>query len=217
MDLPESVSIVLAAGSSARLDKHKALLETGNKSAVRRVVECSLASAAGRIIIVLGANAGKIKAELHNLPVEIVQNNNFESGRTGSLKCALRHLKTDLDKKAVLLFPVDCPFVPFSVLDQLLACYLQERKNEKESFWIVPEYNGRRGHPALIAGPVVPSILLLADDYSLRKFLHDAVQIEQSVRCLTVPAESESVLDNINTREDILRIWAREGLVDQNR
>jgi molybdenum cofactor cytidylyltransferase len=213
MNPPPIATIVLAAGSSSRLGTHKALLEINNKSAIRRVAETSLASMSRRSIIVLGASANAIKAELDDLPVEIVENSLFAKGRTGSLKCALRHLGIALADTAVLVFPVDCPFISYRLLNRLIECFVKEQQSKSESFWIVPEFKGRRGHPVLLSGPILSRIFDLADDFSLKEFLYTAKTHERSVRYIALPVESETVLDNINTRQDVLRIWKREGLV----
>jgi molybdenum cofactor cytidylyltransferase len=211
MSQPAIATIILAAGSSARLGMHKALLKIENESAIKRVVKTVLASRSCRCIAVLGAQAAAVRAELDNLPVEIIENKNYAAGRTGSLKCALTHLGPALESTAVVIFPVDYPFVLHVVIDQLIDSYLTRVREVQESFWIVPEFQAKRGHPVLLAGPVLTGILALSADFSLREYLSGASS-DHSLYRIAMPVESEAVLDNINTKEDLLRIWKREEL-----
>ncbi|MBI4533476.1 MAG: NTP transferase domain-containing protein [Candidatus Melainabacteria bacterium] len=254
---PTVVTIVLAAGSSGRLGTHKALLHLENRSAIVRVIQTSLASNSDQTVVVLGAHSESIRREIGDLPVSVVENVNFALGRTGSLKCALQSLVTGCygNDTAIIIFPVDCPFVPSLVLNKLIACLLSNVSTvdhgekpvsvlggvcsdrqasvsnlrlsaerswsvddenspagmQSASLWIHPEYSGRRGHPVLLSGPILSHVLKLADDFPLKDFLYEAEKNQVLCRH-TVKVDTASVLDNINTTDDLVRVLKREGL-----
>ncbi|MCC7528185.1 MAG: nucleotidyltransferase family protein [Candidatus Melainabacteria bacterium] len=209
--MQEFATIVLAAGSSSRLPFHKAFLQLGQTIAIKRVIETTLKSRSTRSLVVLGSRADSLIAEIKDFPVETIINRNYASGRTGSLKCALRHLSDKLESTAVLIFPVDCPFVSHQVLDSLIDCLLLRPASSTESVWIVPSFEGRRGHPILLSGPVLKRILWLDDDFSLRDFLYNLITSEQSLVQIELPVDSQAVVDNINTSADVQRLLKREG------
>lgn len=205
----EIATIILAAGSSSRLPVHKALLEMDGRKAIRQVAETALLSKSDRCLVVLGAKSDLIRAEINDLPVEIVENYTFAQGRTGSIKCALKSLGETFSKKAVLIFPVDCPFVSHRLLDKLIDCFHEERQR-CESLWIVPSFSGKRGHPILLSGSVLPKICDLDDDFPLREYLH-AIKGDE-LHLVEIPVESKTVLDNMNTKDEVLQVCKREGL-----
>lgn len=213
MNEPRAVSIILAAGSSTRLRPHKALLEIDGKPAVLRIVDTVLRSKNKRCLIVTGAQAEAIQSSLDGLAVEIVHNRQFQNGRTGSIKVALRYLGGELTNTAVFIFPVDCPFIEPDILDNLYEALLALRESEKQSLWILPKFGQRGGHPALIYGPILNQILSLDDDYSLRDFLNCAKTDKRILRRIDLPVDCESVLDNMNSRLELIRLCRREGIL----
>ncbi len=211
MKLPTVATVILSAGNSGRLGFHKALLRFGETSALSRVIASALSSKTSLTVVVLGAEVESLRQEIGDAPVTILENRQFIAGRTGSLKCAIRSLDLDSVFSAIMIFPVDCPFVAGTILDQLIECFQGQSLLPTESLWIAPEYAGKRGHPVLLAGPVLFDILALDDDFPLRDFLGRRVR-EGALRHLTVPVDTEHILDNINTVDDLVYVRQREGL-----
>ncbi|MBZ0188220.1 MAG: nucleotidyltransferase family protein [Candidatus Obscuribacterales bacterium] len=209
------VTIILAAGNSSRFGTHKGLIQLGGKSIIRTVAGTALASSSGLTIVVLGKESEGLKAELGELPVKTVYNAQFKQGRTGSIKSALESLSA-IQSTAIVIFPIDCPFVPPKVLNLLIETLTRQPLDHGESYWIVPEHDEKRGHPILLFGPVVGKIQALEDDYPLRDFLKEANDLGELIH-ITVPVETRSVLDNIDTRDDLAGALDREGLTRQGK
>ena len=212
MTAPRTVIIILAAGSSSRFGTHKGLVVAGGMTLLERVVKTGVSLKTSPVLLVLGAESSALRQAIVNLPVTIIENKSYASGRTGSPKCALQTLGEDLSSYSVMVFPVDCPFVPTEVLTALITRHSLEPNSPAQSYWIAPEHNGKHGHPVLISGSILTEILALSDDFPLRDFLHRAVT-DGRLQQITVPVATPTVLDNVNTASELEAVIMREGLL----
>ncbi|HEY9651446.1 MAG TPA: nucleotidyltransferase family protein, partial [Coleofasciculaceae cyanobacterium] len=116
--------MILAAGSSTRMGMPKQLLLYQGCSFIRHIVEVAIASVCQPIAVVLGANAERIKPEVSQLPVQIVENQQWKEGMSSSIRVGLEALLTmnqNLDAVAIAL--CDQPFVSSQTLNQLVEAY----------------------------------------------------------------------------------------------
>ena len=141
--------VVLAAGASTRLGlgaTPKQLLVYQGKTLIRRAAETALASRCAPVVVVLGANAVRVGAELE-LPVIVTRNREWETGMGSSIRCGLEAvLVTDLFVDGVVIALCDQPFVTADLIDTLI-----ERRRETGKTIVATEYGGARGVPALFA------------------------------------------------------------------
>ncbi|HEY0548011.1 MAG TPA: NTP transferase domain-containing protein, partial [Verrucomicrobiae bacterium] len=72
--------VVLAAGASRRMGMPKQLLKIEGVSLSRRAAEHALDSGCRPVVVVLGANADLIAAELNDLTIDIAVNRDCASG-----------------------------------------------------------------------------------------------------------------------------------------
>ena len=108
--------VLLSAGESQRFGSPKALAKTSQKTAIEDLQDTLIASIADDIIVVLGAYAEAIGPHVFNhKKVRIVHNKDYKLGQTSSFQAGLRALKDNAS--AVLLTPVDCPFIRTSTVD----------------------------------------------------------------------------------------------------
>ncbi len=98
--MPAIGLIILAAGGSTRLGAPKQLLEYGGKTLIRRAAETALATPFRPVIVVLGAEAARVKDELAGLDVLIIENPAWPSGMGSSIRAGMALLP---DADAVLL------------------------------------------------------------------------------------------------------------------
>lgn len=206
------VALVLSAGSSTRLGTSKALLKFAGKSMVRRAAECCLQSKAKATVVVTGHQADAVRGELKELPVRVVVNDNYRSGRTGSIKCGLKSVweRSKSWDFAAVIFPVDCPFVPPSIIDGLIDCLHVEVGLGRRNLWISPEHGGKGGHPALLYGPIIEQIMDAVDDFSLRDFLNRQACAGRLSK-IRVIVESPAVIDNLDDKIAVSESLARES------
>ena len=143
---PRIAAIVLAAGQSRRMGgPNKLLADVGGKPMVRRSVEAVLASGAAPVVVVLGHQKEAVAASLEGLAVRLVDNPDFATGLSTSLKRGLAEVPEAADAALVCLG--DMPFVTPAELGRLAAAF-----NPVEGRAIVvPTRGGKRGNPVLFA------------------------------------------------------------------
>jgi len=81
-------AVVLAAGGSRRLGHPKQLLTQGGEPLLRRCARLALATGPKRLVVVLGANADRMRETVRDLPLEIALNPDWAEGMAGSLQAA---------------------------------------------------------------------------------------------------------------------------------
>ena len=84
--LAHSGRVILAAGASTRMGSPKQLLALDGKPLLVRAVEAALASSAWPVVVVLGAQAEKIRPILARLPVLVAENPAWAEGMAASIR-----------------------------------------------------------------------------------------------------------------------------------
>jgi molybdenum cofactor cytidylyltransferase len=138
------------------LGRPKQLLEFEGETLLERIVKDALASEL-KTVVVLGANLEKIKKSIENLSVEIVENENWQSGMSSSLVTGLKHLleiKNDLE--AVIILLCDQPFVDKNTISELV-----ETQKETNKKIVAGKYAETVGVPALFKREVFDELLKL--------------------------------------------------------
>jgi len=135
-------AIILAAGGSSRYltNQHKLLAEIDGKSVIRTIVEKVVSVNLQLVLVVVGAKAEAISAEIQDFPVTVIRNENWNYGQSTSLKCGLRGVPPEVDSVCILL--ADQPFIS---RDTLIMLIQSQTKYPEEI--IAPVYSGRRGNP----------------------------------------------------------------------
>jgi molybdenum cofactor cytidylyltransferase len=108
------------------------------------------------LICVLGSDAGVIAAGLRRQDDAVfVLNPRPERGQLSSLQCGLRAL---LKCEAVFFLPCDSVAVEVSTLEAMIESW---RAAGGRSAFVIPRHEGRRGHPVLMSGAMIPQMLAL--------------------------------------------------------
>jgi len=110
--------IVLAAGSSQRLGRPKQLLDWRGQPFVRAVAETALKAGLSPVVVVIGSNAGEVEAAVHGLPVQIAQNDAWQTGQASSIRAGVQALPPRAGGVVFLL--ADQPQVKFEVITALV-------------------------------------------------------------------------------------------------
>lgn len=95
--------VILAAGASRRMGKNKMLLELDGESLIRRAAKRALAAGLSPLVVVIGHEADRLRAELKGLPVTIAVNPAYTGPTSGSLHQGLNALGSDVDAAIVML------------------------------------------------------------------------------------------------------------------
>lgn len=154
--------VVLAAGCSSRVggDLPKQLLpwDPGG-TLVGHAVDRALASRLISTVSVVSGYCGEqVAAALQDRRVAVVNNPNWASGQSSSVRGAIQALSPDIS--AVLFLLADQPAVESETIDLLVLAY-----RRTGAPIVAPVYrNGQRGNPVLFDRCVFPELLALEGD-----------------------------------------------------
>src|SRR5436190_23515407 len=95
--------VILAAGASRRMGRNKMLLELEGESLVRRAAQRALAAGLSPVVVVIGHEADRLRAELNGLPLELAVNPDYTGPTSGSLHRGLNLLGADVEAVVVML------------------------------------------------------------------------------------------------------------------
>ncbi|MEJ7578218.1 MAG: nucleotidyltransferase family protein [Pyrinomonadaceae bacterium] len=162
-------AIVLAAGHSRRMGAFKPLLPFGHNRTVAETCIANLQEAGVKeIVVVIGHRAEEMRERLANLNVRFAVNREEWSEMTVSIRRGVEQLSKDLTD--VLIHLVDLPGVSEETITEIA---LAPAAVTGEPRLIVPQHDGRGGHPALIDFAFRDQLLELAPEKGLRS-LFDA-------------------------------------------
>jgi len=160
-------ALILAAGASSRMGEAKQLLEVGGRSLVERAVDAALESGARPVVVVVGANSGRVLARIADRRVVAAHNKDWATGLSSSIRAGLAALlaaEPSLD--AVLVAPCDQPALSAEVILRLAA---DHRSSGRIS---AARYGGRNGAPAVFGREHFAALLALAGDEGARRLLN---------------------------------------------
>lgn len=186
---PPITMIVLAAGGSSRLGTPKQLARIGGVSLIRRAVQTALDSGLGPVIVVVGAAADAVSAEIRELAVRVVENRDWTEGMSTSIRAGVRTAGLE---SSLLLMLVDQPGITAGHL-QALASALRP-----PSVTIVGTDYGVVGPPALFDARHRHALCALAGDRGAKAV------IDTNAASMTTVRLDGARLD-IDTPEDLHR------------
>ena len=102
-ELPCIAGVILAAGASRRMGKNKMLLALEGESLIRRAAKRALGAGLSPVVVVIGHEADRLRAELKDLPLEFAVNLDYTGPTSGSLHQGLNALGADVDAVVVML------------------------------------------------------------------------------------------------------------------
>jgi molybdenum cofactor cytidylyltransferase len=194
-------AIVLAAGSSARLGRPKALVDFDGRTALHLVLGALRAAGVVKGVVVVGEDAAAIERAVDVRPFELAGNPEPAAGRTGSIQVGLNALAAaGGGRDSALLWPVDRPLASTSTLGAILAAAAQAGDDVG---WVAPRCDGRRGHPVLLRAAVLPFVRRAGPGESLRDVLRAS-----GLGALDVPVDDAGIHVDIDTADDAARALA---------
>lgn len=159
--------VILAAGESSRMGEPKQLLAYQGTNLLQHTIDTALSLDATPVVVVLGAHAAKIRANLDESRLLIAINPDWHEGMGGSLRTGLQTLlDTHQDVSTVIFLLCDQPLLSASTLNHLIATH------ERTGFDIVAsEYDGALGVPALFARSMFAELLALRGETGARQII----------------------------------------------
>ena len=150
-------AVILAAGASTRMGTPKQLLQWQGRSLLRSITKTAIAADCEPIIIVLGAFSDRIQAEVIDLPVQIVNNPEWQTGMGSSIRTGIKALlDRNMDVKATILLLCDQPFVSPQTIGRLRSIY-----DTTHQSIVAASYQDTIGVPALFDRQLFPELLKL--------------------------------------------------------
>jgi molybdenum cofactor cytidylyltransferase len=189
--MPRIAAVVLSAGESSRMGRPKALLPIEGETFIGRIVGSLKRTQVGKILVVLGHNAGPLAAAIGALPVEILINPNYQLGQLSSLQVAVRTLLPDPDCDGMLVHLVDHPYIDASLVDRMIRQFYESKKNI-----VVPRCRGKRGHPVLFSRRLFGELLDAPMDQGAK-----AVVNAHGDATLEIETDEEGIAVDIDTPE----------------
>lgn len=187
--------IILAAGQSARLGRPKQLIKYRNKTLLKHITDEAFASVGEKLLIVLGAYKELLTAELDEQNVNLIYNEDWQSGMASSVVSGLSGLLAiypDID--GVIFTVCDQPFVSLQLFNALITKHQQTNSGIVASY-----YNDTAGVPALFSKKYFNDLLTLSGEEGARKLFK---LYKEDLQQVNFP---EGAID-IDTEDDVLKL-----------
>jgi molybdenum cofactor cytidylyltransferase len=160
-----TAAVVLAAGASTRLGEPKQLVRIGGEALLERAVRVAREAGCAPIVVVLGAEAERIRAACDLGDAVIVENERWSEGMASSIQTGIRAVG---DVDGAVLMTCDQPAVTVGHLRVLMAT----------GEVAASAYAGRGGVPAYLPASLFPALMLLRGDAGARELLRTARTVE---------------------------------------
>jgi putative nucleotidyltransferase with HDIG domain len=196
-------AIVLAAGYSSRMAQFKPLLPLAGSTALERSIGVFRAAGVTDVIAVLGHRADELQPLAERAGARCLRNPHFEQGMFSSVAAGCRALSDRAD--AAFVLPADIPLVRPHTIRQLAAAFAL-----RGTGIVYPVFEGRRGHPPLIAR----GILAKAAEDSAAGPLSDLLARHES-EAIDLPVADQAIHMDMNTGaeyDDLSALAARREI-----
>jgi molybdenum cofactor cytidylyltransferase len=184
--------IILAAGDATRMGMLKQLLIWKGDPFIRHVAKTALKAGLSPVTVVLGAESERIQQALEGLPVQIVNNPEWQNGQSTSIRAGVQSLPRNTGATVFML--ADQPQIPETLVTSLVGLHQQSLAPI-----VAPQAGGRRGNPVLFDRTAFADLLALQGDTGGR-----AVFSRYPVTWL--PWQDDSILLDIDTPEDYIQL-----------
>jgi molybdenum cofactor cytidylyltransferase len=203
---PAFCGVVLAAGASSRMGRDKALLpwpppssapSAGAGTFLSAQIEL-LSSSTDMVLIVAGRNAALLRPIAYAMGAYVVENPDPDRGQFSSLRVGLQEV-LNRGRDAAVVALVDRPPASAETLKKLRNVFMASEA--KENWAVVPEYEGRHGHPIIVGREMMTAFLEAPDSSTAREVEHKAQQ-----HVVYVPVKDPNIALNVDTPQDYERL-----------
>ena len=176
-------AVILAAGASRRMGagRNKMLLEIDGESLVRRAARRALAAGLSPVVVVIGHEPDRIRAELKDLPVEFAVNPDYTGPTSGSLHQGLNALGPHVGAAVVMLGDM------VRVTEETLAMLVAAARGTDAPL-VVSRYGDITAPPLLFRRVLFPELLAWTGEGCgktvVKAHNHDAMFVDRPVALL---------------------------------
>ena len=158
-------AVVLAAGASVRLGEPKQLVVIAGETLLERAVQTAREAGCAPVVVVLGAEAERIRERCDFGSAVVTVNEAWEEGMASSIRAGVGAVG---GADGVVLMTCDQPAV---TVEHLLALTAAGEVTASA-------YSGRRGVPAYFPAASFPALVRLTGDAGARELLRGAATVE---------------------------------------
>ena len=190
--------IILAAGASKRMGQPKQLLTWGDTTLLGDTIK-KAKHLSSSILVVLGANATKIRSTL-NKEVQVTICPNREQGMGVSLAHGIKVITENVQYDSVLVLLVDQPLFTIEYLSNLLKTHQTYQPKITAT-----SYGSKNGVPAIFHHSIFSELLELNADYGARRLI-------EKHRVSVKSIEPKGMALDIDTYEKYIQIKSKYDL-----
>jgi len=195
---PSFAGVILAAGASSRMGRDKALLPWRDGTFLSAAIR-ALQPSTELVIVVAGSNAQNLEPITDASAAFMAVNPNPQLGQFSSLQAGLQEV-LNRGRDAAIVTLVDRPPAEVETIQQLRAAFLG---GDERTWAVVPEYQGRHGHPFLIGREMIEAFLRAPVHSTARDVEH-----ANQKHILYLPVNDPLVAANVDTPEDFEKLRA---------
>jgi molybdenum cofactor cytidylyltransferase len=198
---PGLYAVILAAGESTRMGTDKALLPwppavPGSPPTGQTFLSAAIQALepfSEMVIVVAGKNETALAPVVYASGASLVRNSAPDRGQFSSLQVGLQEVLSH-GRDAAMVTLVDRPPVNAATLKALCSAFTEAASG----VWaVVPEYNGKHGHPFLVAREMIEAFLKAPASATARSIEHQNLQ-----RVEYVVVDDPLVTLNVDTPEE---------------
>ena len=195
----------MAAGASTRMGRDKALLPWPPNEALGGTFLSAairlLTAHTDLVIVVTGANTSQLEPVVYAEGAFLIENPKPELGQFSSLRVGLQDVLSR-GRDAAIVTLVDRPPVQPATLQTLLLAFeaVIDRSNAQRKWAVVPEFNGKHGHPIVVGREMIEAFLRAPASSNAREVRRAHQQFIEYV-----PVDDPFVTLNVDTPEDYNR------------
>ena len=195
---PSFAGVILAAGASSRMGRDKALLPWRDGTFLSVAIR-ALQPATELVIVVAGANASSLGPIADANAAFMAINPNPQLGQFSSLQAGLQDV-LNRGRDAAIVTLVDRPPAEIETIEHLKTVFLS---SDDQAWAVVPEYQGKHGHPFVIGREMIEAFLRAPAGSSAREVEH-----ANQPHIRYVPVSDPLVVANVDTPEDFEKLRA---------
>jgi molybdenum cofactor cytidylyltransferase len=174
----------------------KQLLEVDGKTLVARAVDAAIGSGADPVVVVLGADAERVRAAIARSPVHAVVNADWPGGLASSIRAGMSALlRSAPGLDAVVIALCDQPALSAEALTRLADLHRTTGRIA------AARYGGRNGAPAVFGREHFAALGALSGDQGARALLNGRPEVVTALDMPELGADLDTPAD--------LRAWKR--------
>ncbi len=189
-----TAAVVLAAGTSSRMGRPKALVTIGGRRLLERTLENLRQGGIEEVVVVLGHRADEIRTAVDLAGTTVVVNREYAEGMASSLRAGVRAVVGRAQHVMIVL--ADQPFV----LPETIRHLAQHARRDGGRIF-VPTYKGVWGNPVVFATELADEIDTIRGDIGCR-----AIFPNHSDEIREVPVEDPGTLVDVDTEEELSQV-----------